>query len=132
MGSPVFFLERLIMGQYSELQAVNHMLVNAGASPVTSLDPTTEGGIDTGIALQILDDTRLDFQLRGLVNNFSYHEFTPDSDGKIFLPTGVGDPDDAGVIQADLLSTHYSANFPNTSSRIRIVARVAYTSSESP
>ena len=47
------------MGQYSELMAVNHMLVNSGASPVTSLDPAGDGGIDTGIALDILDNTRL-------------------------------------------------------------------------
>jgi hypothetical protein len=108
------------MGMITELEAVNFMLVNAGESPVTSLDVDT--GIDVGIAQQLLDEASLDYQIRGLAQNWKYTELEPESDGRIYLPTA--DADDDGIISVDLLSHHIAETTGPNGESMYIMARV--------
>ena len=76
------------MGAYTRLQAVNEMLLLSGETPVTSLDGSA--GVDTSIAEQILDQKTIDAQARGMANNLTIRDFTPDvSGGRIYIPTNV-------------------------------------------
>jgi hypothetical protein len=102
------------MGFITKLQAINQMLLAAGESPVADL--LDSSGIDTGIALIILEQSSLDFQMRGLANNKIIRKFNPDSNGKIIFDSG--DSDEEGVISAELVSLHI-----NTDNN-RIIAKV--------
>lgn len=105
------------MGQITQLKAVNHMLLHAGSSPVSDL--LGASGVDTGIALDILDEASMDYQMRGIVNNQNVVKLTPDeTTGLILLPSG-GDGDDNGIIHVELLSRHFSSEF-NIQIRIRV------------
>jgi hypothetical protein len=92
------------MGMITKLQAVNNMLLAAGESLVADLN--NESGIDTEIALHILDMVSTDYQLRGLANNKVIKKINPDTNGKIFLPTQDNDED--GIISVELLTTQFS------------------------
>ena len=94
------------MGFITKLQAVNQMLLAAGESIVSDL--LDSSGIDTGVALVILEQASLDFQMRGLANNKITKKFNPDSNGKIIFSTE--DSDEEGMISADLLSTHLNTD----------------------
>ena len=102
------------MGYISKLDAVNNMMLAAGESLVADLEEAS--GIDTGIAVFILEQTSLDYQLRGLANNKIVKKLTPDSDGYIYLPMGDGDED--GLISANLLSSHYNDD------SVQLIARI--------
>lgn len=102
------------MGYITKLDAVNNMMLAAGESLVADLEEAS--GIDTGIAEFILEQTSLDYQLRGLANNKITKKLIPDSDGYIYLPMGDGDED--GLISANLLSSHYNDD------AVQIVARI--------
>ena len=84
------------MGVITKLDAVNHMLLMAGESMVTSL--SEQDGIDTEICESVLDRILVDFQSRGLANNKYMKKFNLDADGTISLGQGV--------ISAELLSLH--------------------------
>lgn len=71
------------MGAYSKLQAVNEMLLFSGETPVNSLTAST--GVDTSIAVDILDQKTLDAQARGLANNITIRDYTLEATGKINL-----------------------------------------------
>jgi len=88
------------MGMITKLQAVNNMLLAAGESLVADLD--NESGIDTEIALTILENTNLDYQLRGLVNNKYVRKINPNVSSKIILP--MPDADEEGIISIELKS----------------------------
>lgn len=92
------------MGMITKLQAVNNMLLAAGESLVADLD--NESGIDTEIALTILENTSLDYQLRGLVNNKYVRKINPNAASKIVLP--MPDADEEGIISIELVSTHFN------------------------
>jgi len=92
------------MGMITKLQAVNNMLLAAGESLVADLNE--ESGIDTEIALHILDMVSTDYQLRGLASNKVIRKINPDANGKIFLPTP--DTDETGIIAIELTSVHFS------------------------
>ncbi len=93
------------MGFISKLQAVNQMLLAAGENLVADL--VNDSGVDTGIALTILDQTSLDYQMRGMANNKYTREFIPDQvTGEIRLP--YADGDEEGIISVELLSVHYN------------------------
>ena len=103
------------MGFITKLQAINQMLLAAGEAPVADL--ITESGIDTGIADSILEQSSLDFQIRGLSNNKIIKKTQADTSGRIYLQVG-SDLDEEGIISVDLMSTHL-----DTDNNI-IVARV--------
>lgn len=94
------------MGFITKLQAVNQMLLAAGENLVADL--VNDSGVDTGIALTILDQTSLDYQMRGMANNKYTREFTADPiTGEIRLPRS--DADEEGIISVELVSTHYNS-----------------------
>ena len=70
------------MGAYSKLQAVNEMLLFSGETPVNSLTAST--GVDTSIAVDILDQKTLDAQARGLAN-ITIRDYTIAVDGRVNL-----------------------------------------------
>lgn len=93
------------MGFITKLQAVNQMLLAAGENLVADL--VNDSGVDTGIAMTILDQTSLDYQMRGMANNKYTREFIPDAvSGEIRLPRQ--DADEEGIISVELLSIHYN------------------------
>lgn len=94
------------MGLITKLQAVNQMLLASGENLVADLE--NDSGIDTGIALTILDQSSLDFQMRGMANNKNIRKFNPNNNGYIFLPQSDGDED--GLIAAELVSRHYNSD----------------------
>lgn len=94
------------MGLITKLQAVNQMLLASGENLVADLN--NDSGIDTGIALSILDQIILDFQLRGLANNRFVKKFDPDSNGNILL--SFADEDEQGLISAELVSMHLNSD----------------------
>ena len=94
------------MGLITKLQAVNQMLLASGENLVADLN--NDSGIDTGIALSILDQVTLDFQLRGLANNRFVKKFEPDTNGNILL--AFTDSDEDGLISAELVSMHLNAD----------------------
>ena len=94
------------MGYITKLDAINNMMLAAGESLVADLDEAS--GIDTGIAEFILEQTSLDYQMRGLANNKIVKKLVPNSSGIIYLP--MKDDDEDGLISAVLLSTHSNDN----------------------
>lgn len=94
------------MGLITKLQAINQMLLASGESLVADLEG--ESGIDTGIALTLLEQASMDHQLRGLANNKYVRKFVLDEDGYINLPTP--DSDEEGIISVELVSHHYNEN----------------------
>lgn len=106
------------MGFITKLQAINQMLLAAGENLVADL--VNDSGVDTGIADALLEQTSLDYQMRGMANNKYIREVIPDPiSRKIYLPYGADD-DEQGIISAELVSLHY-----NDKGQI-IVARVNY------
>ena len=103
------------MGLITKLQAVNQMLLASGENLVADLEG--ESGIDTGIAETILDQTSLDFQMRGLANNKFVKKMEPNASGYLVLPSP--DSDEEGLISAELISTHLNTE------GWRIQARIA-------
>lgn len=89
------------MGAYSKLQAVNEMLLFSGETPVNSLTAST--GVDTSIALDIIDQKTLDAQARGLANNITIRDFVITEDGKLNLPNS------STIISANMLTAVSSA-----------------------
>jgi len=73
------------MGQYSKLDAINHMLLMSGEHIANHLDD--DSGVDTSIAEHILEETIISYVMRGVVNNCYYKKYTPDSNGYIYLPS---------------------------------------------
>lgn len=102
------------MGYLTKLDAVNQMLLASGESLVADLQEAS--GIDTGIAEFLLDQSSLEYQLRGLANNKIVRTIQPDTDGRILL--GYPNADFGGVLDAKLLSQH------KTEDGVGIVARV--------
>jgi len=84
------------MGMISKLDAINHMLLMAGESPVDNLDDL--GGVDTGVCQTVLDRMLTDYQFRGLANNKYMKKFNLDSAGKIELGSDI--------LSAELISDH--------------------------
>ncbi len=107
------------MGFITKLQAINQMLLASGENLVADLND--ESGIDTGIAETILEQTSLDFQLRGLANNKIVRKFEPNESGYITLP--IGDADEQGIISAELISTHL--NEDNWKIRARVANQLS-------
>lgn len=105
------------MGYISKLDAINNMMLAAGESLVADLEEAS--GIDTGIAEFILDQTSLDYQIRGLANNKVVKKLQANGDGYIYLPVADGDED--GLISANLLSYHENTD------AVQIIARVLET-----
>ena len=90
------------MGAYSKLQAVNEMLLFSGETPVNSLTAST--GVDTSIAVDILDQKTLDAQARGLANNLTIRDYTIAADGRINLQNS------STIISANMLTPVESAH----------------------
>jgi len=84
------------MGVISKLDAVNHMLLMAGESPVSDLESL--GGVDTGVCEDVLERVLVDFQSRGLANNQYTKKFSLTTAGEI----SVGN----NIISAELVSSH--------------------------
>ena len=103
------------MGLITKLQAVNQMLLSSGENLVADLENSS--GIDTGIAEYILEQTSLDFQMRGMANNKVIRKMNIDVNNKLVLP--VADGDEEGVIAAELVSFH--VNSDNTQIRVRVI-----------
>jgi len=93
------------MGLITKLQAINQMLLASGENLVADLEG--ESGIDTGIAETILEQTSLDYQLRGLASNKFVKKITLTTDGYIRMPTP--DSDEEGILAVELVSQHLSA-----------------------
>lgn len=94
------------MGLITKLQAVNQMLLSSGENLVSDLEG--ESGIDTAIAETILEQTSLDYQLRGIAANKYVKKIELKSDGYIALPTP--DSDEEGILAVELLSSHTAAD----------------------
>tara|TARA_B100001093_G_scaffold152768_1_gene145453 strand:- start:7568 stop:8218 length:651 start_codon:yes stop_codon:yes gene_type:complete len=76
------------MGAYTKLQAVNEMLLFSGETPVDDL--TGASGVDTSIALSILDQKTLDAQARGLADNITIRDYTlPTDNTVVYLPANI-------------------------------------------
>lgn len=73
------------MGQWTLLEAVNHVLENGGEAPVSSL--STDSASSSAIALRKIKAERLKVLSRGHEFNTTYPYMSPDIDGKI----GLGD-----------------------------------------
>lgn len=84
------------MGAIARIDAINHILLMAGESLVNNLDD--DSGLDTEVALFLLDRNTLDFQMRGLASNTYLKKHNLDDDGVIDLP-----PD---TMSAELVSKH--------------------------
>ena len=98
------------MGLITKLQAVNQMLLASGENLVADLEG--ESGIDTGIAETILEQTSLDFQLRGLASNKYVKKYELTTDGNILMPTP--DADEEGILAVELVSIHLASDGINT------------------
>ena len=94
------------MGLITKLQAINQMLLASGENLVADLEG--ESGIDTGIAETILEQTSMDFQLRGLASNKFVKKYELTTDGYILMPTP--DNDEEGILAAELISLHFAAD----------------------
>jgi hypothetical protein len=92
------------MGYLSRLDAVNMMMLAAGESLVADLEEAS--GIDTGIAEFILDQSSLEYQLKGQVENRIRRTAEPDANGRILL--SFPSDDYLGVISASLVSNHWN------------------------
>lgn len=103
------------MGLITKLQAVNQMLLSSGENLVADLENSS--GIDTGIAEYILEQTSLDFQMRGMANNKVIRKMNTDVNNKLLLP--VADDDEEGVISAELVSFHINSD--NNQIRVRVI-----------
>lgn len=88
------------MGAITKLEAVNHILLMAGESLVNDLDGNS--GLDTDIALLVLDRFIQDFQLRGMANNSYVREYDLSADGNIELQTNT--------LSAELISYHVNTD----------------------
>ena len=107
------------MGLITKLQAINQMLLASGENLVADLDDAS--GIDTGIAEAILEQTSMDYQMRGMANNKMVRVLQATTDGYIYLPTP--DNDDEGLISAELVSYHVNSN--NNLIRARVLNSVS-------
>lgn len=85
------------MGIISKQDAINHMLLMAGESPVSDLENT--GGADTGVCEDVLERLTVDFQTRGLANNKYLKKFTT---GSVKEEITLGN----SVISGELVSSH--------------------------
>lgn len=94
------------MGLITKLQAINQMLLASGENLVADLEG--ESGIDTGIANTILEQTSLDYQLRGLASNKFIKKYELTADGTIVFPTP--DSDEEGILAIELVSNHFAAD----------------------
>ena len=72
------------MGLYSKLDAVNYILLSSGEHIINDL--SSEEGVDSDIALFVLDTTTKSSISRGLVNNKFVASFTKNAGGLILLP----------------------------------------------
>ncbi len=88
------------MGAITRLEAVNHLLINAGEALVSDL--TSQSGTDTELAEYFLDQANRDLQLRGLANNTLLIKVTPDTNGIIYLRSDM--------LTCDLVSDHVNEN----------------------
>ena len=93
------------MGYIKELDAVNHMLLMAGESTVSSL--TTDSAVDTETARTILDQYTHDFLMRGIVGNRQLKKYKLEADGKIEFTSGS---DNQKVLTAELVSHHENSD----------------------
>jgi|LakMenE01Jun11ns_1017448.scaffolds.fasta_scaffold9939998_3 hypothetical protein len=94
------------MGLITKLQAINQMLLASGENLVADLEG--ESGIDTGIAETILEQTSLDYQLRGLASNKFVKKYELTANGYIAFQTP--DADEEGILAAELISHHMNAD----------------------
>lgn len=81
------------MGLLTKIEAVNRILKASGKSPVSTL-----GGTDTSAAIlaeQELDTSCRRIQAQGLSYNTVVKEYTPDSNGRISLPSNTLSADGA-------------------------------------
>lgn len=83
------------MGYITELEAVNHILLMAGESTVSTLG---DSDIDTEVALLLLNQFRTDYLMRGTVGNRLITKTTLTEDGRLNLTTNV--------LSAELISYH--------------------------
>lgn len=83
---------------YTELDAVNALLVASGQSPVSSL--SLSEGSDIQLAKFYIDRALKDAQLEGFAINHVEKTFTADAEGRIAVPTNV--------FEVELLDAVYS------------------------
>jgi hypothetical protein len=88
------------MGVITKQAAVNHMLLLAGESTVSSL--TNDAGIDTTTAVFILDQVIQDYLLRGTVGNRTVVKVKLATEGTIEL----GNVGNYPIMSAELISFH--------------------------
>jgi hypothetical protein len=86
------------MGYIQKLDAINHMLLMAGESVVTSAQYSS-GGLDVSTADSVLDRYIEDFTMRGLVGNRVLKKTTLSVAGKILLGTDQ-------ILSGELVSYH--------------------------
>ena len=77
------------MGAMTRLDAVNQMLLYAGEMIVSDLEG--DSGIDTSIAVFLLDSKAQDYQQRGLAENQMVVRVSPAADGRIKTRTDALD-----------------------------------------
>jgi hypothetical protein len=87
------------MGMYSKLEAINHMLLMSGEHVANHLED--DSGVDTSIAEHILDDTIKSHIMRGVINNTYYKNYTPDTNGYIYLPSDTAHAELAEAIWSE-------------------------------
>ena len=75
------------MGQLSKLDAVNRMLRAASELPVNSIDESQVS--DTGVALSVLNEVNIKFQLEGRTWNTEIMTITPNASGNIVIGSDV-------------------------------------------
>lgn len=75
------------MGALSKLAAVNRMLRGAGESPVNTI--VDDGVNDVSLAVSILDETSMLYQIDRQSFNTTNTTLTPDNDGYIYVTDGL-------------------------------------------
>ena len=102
------------MGMFTQLEAVNHMLLMSGEHLINHLED--DSGVDSSVAEHVLSETIKSHVMRGLVNNCYYKEYVPDTNGYIYLPANTAHAELAEQIwssdQSQYILASYKGNPP--------------------
>lgn len=90
------------MGYISQHNAINHMLLMAGESPVTTAE-YADGGLDVSTAVTVLDQYVADYNMRGQVGNRILKKYTLTTAGNVNLSS-------LSILSGELVSYHENAD----------------------
>ena len=97
------------MGMFTQLEAVNHMLLMSGEHLINHLED--DSGVDSSVAEHVLSETIKSHVMRGLINNCYYKEYVPDVNGYIYLPSNTAHAELAEAIWSESQSQYVLASY---------------------